>query len=208
MTNPWLQIPASDYEAHMDSPNVNQLSFLASTFCEAVENHDAGSIAILGCATGNGLQHVKDNITRRVTAVDIHPEYLDILRQRYENRISGLEIVEADLEQCTLERDAYSLVFAGLVFEYLNPEILLLEISHGLKLNGVLVSILQLSEKGLKNVSETPYTSLKVLESVIHLIAPEKFSYLAEKASLQELQTNTITLESGKPFFIGTYLKV
>ncbi len=25
MTNPWLRIPASDYEGHMSSPNVAQL---------------------------------------------------------------------------------------------------------------------------------------------------------------------------------------
>ncbi len=84
MTNPWLRIPASDYEGHMGSPNVAQQSFLAQTFKESLDNHDSSTIALLGCSTGNGLEYVNNNATQRVTAIDINPEYLEILRQRYE----------------------------------------------------------------------------------------------------------------------------
>jgi hypothetical protein len=75
MTNPWLLIPASDYEGHMGSPNVAQMSFLACTFQESIENHNARAIALLGCATGNGLEYVKANATRRVTAIDLNPGF-------------------------------------------------------------------------------------------------------------------------------------
>ena len=89
MTNPWLRIPASDYEGHMSSPNVDQQPFLAQTFEESLDKHDSSAIALLGCATGNGLEYVNKDATQRVTAIDINPEYLEILRQRYEESIPG-----------------------------------------------------------------------------------------------------------------------
>jgi len=45
MTNPWLQIPASDYEGHMGSPEVAQLTLLAQTFKEALNKYDSKSMA-------------------------------------------------------------------------------------------------------------------------------------------------------------------
>jgi len=208
MTNPWLRIPASDYEGHMSSPNVDQQPFLAQTFEESLDKHDSSAIALLGCATGNGLEYVNKDATQRVTAIDINPEYLEILRQRYEESIPGLEIMEANLETCTIENQAYSLIFAGLVFEYLEPQILLPRITSWLRLDGVMVSILQLPAKHLKRVSETPYTSLNNLNSKMELISPQTFKSMANGAGLQEIEAKTVTLESGKPFYIGTYERV
>ncbi len=70
MTNPWLQIPASDYEGHMGNPKVAQLTLLAQTFKEALNKHESKSIALLGCAAGNGLEYINNNATRRITAID------------------------------------------------------------------------------------------------------------------------------------------
>jgi SAM-dependent methyltransferase len=85
MTNPWLRMPASNYEGHMSSPKVAQQSFLAQTFKESLESQDSSTIALLGCATGNGLEYINTESTRKVTAIDLKPEYLEILRQRYKN---------------------------------------------------------------------------------------------------------------------------
>lgn len=154
------------------------------------------------------LEYINKDATRRVTAIDINPEYLEILRQRCEGCVPGLEIVEADLETCTLENQAYSLIFAGIVFEYLEPRILLPRIANWLRLGGVMVSILQLPAKHLKRVSETPYTSLKNLNSIMKLISPQEFKSRANDAGLQEIDAKTVTLESGKSFYIGTYARV
>ena len=208
MTNPWLQIPASDYEGHMGSPKVAQLTLLAQTFKEALNKHESKSIALLGCATGNGLEYINNNATRRITAIDINPEYLEILRQRFEDSIPGLEIVEADLEKCTIENQAYSLVFAGLIFEYLEPRALLNKRDSCLCHGGVMVSILQLPAQHLARVSETPYASLKTLNSIMKLISPQQFESMANEAGLREIEANSVTLESGKPFYIGTYAKI
>jgi SAM-dependent methyltransferase len=208
MRNPWHRIPASDYEGHMGHPNVGQLSFLARTFQEAMDAGDATTIALLGCATGNGLEYVKPERTKRVTAVDINAEYLHILRQRYARYIPGLEAVEADLSVCDLEERAYSLIYAGLLFEYINPQILLPRIARWLQPDGLMVAVLQLpANSHLKNVSETPFLSLKLLESVMLLVSPEEMKSAAEGAGLREVQAINVTLKSGKSFFIGTYAK-
>jgi len=192
----------------MSCPNVAQQSFLAQTFKESLDKYNCSTIALLGCATGNGLEYIKKDATQRVTAIDINPEYLKVLRERYQGCVPELEIVEADLEMCTLENQAYSLIFAGLVFEYLEPRILLPKIANWLSVGGVLISILQLPSKHLNQVSETPYTSLKTLESIMKLISPKQFKSIANDADLQEIETRTVTLASGKPFFIGAYIRV
>jgi trans-aconitate methyltransferase len=207
MSNPWLRIPANDYERHMSSPNVDQLSFLARTFKESVESHDASAIALLGCATGNGLQYVDGKNTRRVTAVDINPEYLGILRQRYERHVPGLETVEADLEKCELDNRAYSLVFAGLVFEYLDPRILIMKIAGWLHSGGIMVAVLQLQTDHSEKVTDTPYTSLKLLEPVMKLVSQEELKAQAGDAGFRDIKARTVTLKSGKSFYTGTYVK-
>jgi len=205
MTNPWLKIPASDYEGHMDSPDVAQLSFLAQAFRESLEKYDSSSIALLGCATGNGLDYINNSVTRRLTAIDINPEYLEVLRQRYLERVPGLEVIKADLEIYTGENRAYSLIFAGLIFEYLRPQVLLQRIAGWLRPGGVMVSILQLPAQNSGKVSETPYKSLRALDSIMNLISSDRFKGMANEAGLRETEAKTFTLESGKPFYIGTY---
>jgi hypothetical protein len=39
------------------------------------------------------------------------------------------------------------------------------------------------------------------------LISPHDFRSMANEAGLQEREAKTVTLESGKPFYIGTYTK-
>lgn len=192
----------------MGSPNVAQLSFLAKTFKEALENHDCNTIALLGCATGNGLEYVKNEITQRVTAVDINPEYLEILRQRYGDGVPRLEIVRDDLKKCRIEQQAYSLIFAGLVFEYLEPRALLQKIAKWLRMDGIMVTVLQLPAKKFLSVTETPYTSLKALNSIMNLIDPKQFKIISTDVGLMEIEEKEITLETGKSFYIGTYQKI
>ena len=37
---------------------------------------------------------------------------------------------------------------------------------------------------------------------------PNQFESMANDAGLMEIEAKTITLESGKPFYLGTYAKV
>ena len=207
MKNPWLKIPASDYDNHMESPSVGQSSFMAEIFKKALQKHAPDNIAILGCATGNGLEHIVGNGKKHVTVIDINPEYLDILKQRFDGKIANLKTIQADLENYKLKNNGYSFILAGLIFEYLNPQNLLKNIKNGLKPEGIVLTILQLPSEALSKVSETPYTSLKKLSSIMNLVPPDDFNIMAKKIRLVRIESETITLKSGKRFYIGTYQK-
>ncbi len=207
MKNPWLSIPASDYEGHMGLPEVNQLSFLGNVFKASLGKYDNSSVAYLGCATGNGLEYISSKRTHKLTAIDINPEYLEILRERYQTIIPSLEIIEADLNIFQGSENQYSLIFAGLLFEYLSPESLLNKISTWLKEAGVMVVVLQLGDTQIDKISITPYSSLKQLDSIMHLISVPDFKLMAMEKKLKEFESEIITLESGKIFYIGAYKK-
>lgn len=82
MRNPWLDIPLEDYEGHMSSPGVAQLKALADLFEEALNQCRPKSVAILGIAGGNGLERIDISVTNQIVGIDIHPTYLEVVRNR------------------------------------------------------------------------------------------------------------------------------
>lgn len=207
MKNPWLEIPASDYESHMDLPYVDQSSFINKAFKDTLENHNASLLAYLGCATGNGLEHIDSRVSKRVHAIDINPEYLEILRQRYQNAIPGLEITQTDLKTFDAEPENYALIFAGLVFEYLSPEPLVKKIYNWLKHGGIFKVILQLPAENQNKVSDTPYKSLQKLHSIMNLVPENRFRDMAGSSGLVEIDRKQVDLKAGKSFYLGTWGK-
>src|SRR5581483_11213619 len=115
--DPWLNIPLDDYEAHMNAHAVGQLRVLSELFAEALASCRPESLAILGIAGGNGLEHVDPSVTRRVVGIDINPDYLDTLRQRHGARLN-LELHCCDLAQQSLMAEPVQLVHAALIFEH------------------------------------------------------------------------------------------
>jgi len=73
-------------------------------------------------------------------------------------------------------------------------------------MDGILVAVLQMPAEGA-SVTETPYTSLKSLNSIMSLIDPNKFKIIAADVGLMAIEEKFITLETGKSFYIGTYKK-
>jgi hypothetical protein len=94
-----------------------------------------------------------------------------------------------------------------LLFEYLAPGPLLKKISTWLENAGVMVVVLQLQDKHVRKVSDTPYSSLKLLDPVMNLISDQNFKLLAEKSGMKELEGKRFTLESGKSFYVGVFGK-
>jgi SAM-dependent methyltransferase len=114
--NPWLALPLEDYAGHMGSEAVDQLVPLADLFAEALARLRPRSVAVLGVAGGNGLQHVDGTITSRVVGIDVNPGYLAVTRQRFPE-LRGLELACADLARDTLDVEPVAL-HAALVFEH------------------------------------------------------------------------------------------
>lgn len=207
INNPWLQISAEDYEGHMSAPNVDQLQMLNKIFSDVINEFQSKSIAVLGCTTGNGFEHmIKKNI-ERIVGVDINPEYLSICNERFEKKLPQLELVCADLKDVEFPDSSFNLIHAALVFEYVEYELLLSKISLWLKAKGILSVVLQLPSETSAPVSETDYQSLKILNPILKIIDPDEFSNKTVKNGLNEIQHNIIKLQSGKSFSVNKYVK-
>jgi len=76
MRNPWLDIPLADYEDHMALAEVAQAQLLAGFFGEALREYSPQSVAVIGCAGGNGFEKIDPGITKRVAGIDINPDYI------------------------------------------------------------------------------------------------------------------------------------
>lgn len=178
MKNPWLQIPFQDYENHMRE--VGQTEMLSRLFGDSLKRYKPGSIALIGCATGNGLEEVDPAITRVIHAVDINPAYLEQLNQRFGQTLPGLNIQCLDLEVDPLSFNNVDLIFCGLVLEYVNPDVLIPELLHALSPGGTLVMVIQ-QNRNTAFVTKTQYRSLDLLSS---------FAGTVSGAGLYELLSN------------------
>ena len=90
MANPWLNVPLTDYENHMNSAGVEQSAALSALFAEALAHCQPESVAVIGVAGGNGLDRIDSSVTRRMLGIDINPAYLDAVRQPL--RIDGFPV--------------------------------------------------------------------------------------------------------------------
>jgi SAM-dependent methyltransferase len=205
--NPWLNIPASDYEGHMSSPDVGQLQILNRLFKTILDETPHESLAVLGCTTGNGFEHIDFTRTTRVLAIDINPDYLAIARERFIHHRINIEWKCADLQSEDLGKSQFDLVHGALIFEYIDPELILPQIAAALKETGVMSVVLQLPGNNLPPVSQTPYKSLEKLAPIMKLIDRETFTDLAFRSGLNEQRGEIITLQSGKEFFFGIFTK-
>ena len=116
--NPWTVVPAADYEAHMGPAGVDQLAPLSQLFQEAYVAAQPDRVLVLGCATGNGLEHVDPNVTKRIVGVDVSLQYLGIARQRFFHLGPRLELYCSDAERFQAAEGPFDLVHAALVLEY------------------------------------------------------------------------------------------
>ncbi len=203
--SPWLAVPAADYEGHMASPNVRQLQLMSRVFGELLREFEPRSVGIVGVATGNGLERIDPARVRRVVGIDINPEYLVIARERHGARIPGLELRCTDAARARIAPRSLDLVYAALIFEYVDPAVLVPRIASWLRPDGVLAAFLQLPVAGHGKVSETPFRGVRVLEPVIHLVEPARFREIALASGLAEIRSRTRGPKAGKRFFLGLY---
>ena len=205
MKNPWFDIPLADYEGHMSSPDVGQASMIADILERTLHECSPASIAILGCAGGNGFERVNPEVTARVVGIDINPEYIAITRERFQNRLPGLELLVADLQTDDVCLEPVELVFAALLFEYVEPDVILRTIHRLLKSNGRLVTVVQLPKADGPAVTPSPFTSLQSLSSCLRLVPPDLLRQQAAAQSLSLATSEQVVLQSGKSFQVQTF---
>jgi SAM-dependent methyltransferase len=207
LRNPWLDIPEADYLGHMSSPMVNQRPVLSRLLGDALELIRPRAALVLGCSTGNGLEHVNPDVTSRVTVVDINPAYLRRLGERFPNPGYELDVRCADLADIVLEPEAFDLVHAGLVLEYVEWRPVLPRVAKALRPRGVLSVVLQLPSVSSPAVTPTAFTSVRSLESVFHFVDPGALVEAASGAGLTPSDRRTEPLAAGKAFEVLLFVR-
>jgi SAM-dependent methyltransferase len=201
----WLDIPLADYEGHMAVPGIGQADLLATQFAELLGKWSPASVAVIGCAGGNGFDRLRPEVTRRVVGIDINPQYVQELAYRYGARISGLELYVRDIQEPVARIAPVDFIYAALVFEYVALEPVLRNLRSLCRPGGILATVLQLPVDHAAPVSDSSFTSLQGLAAAMRLVAPEVLAAAATKTGFELLSSHLVRLSSGKEFAVQSF---
>jgi len=205
--NPWLALPLEDYEGHMGSAAVDQLAPLAELFGEALARLRPRSVAVLGVAGGNGLEHVDSTLTTRVVGIDLNPGYLAATKARFPD-LRGLELHCADLEHDTLNLEPVSLVHAALLFEHAGTGRCLDTAVSLVARGGHLSVVLQVPSDAHEAVTPSAYPSMAALAGDFAFVDPHQLRRVLAQRELRLTHQARLTLSTGKAFWSGYFERV
>ena len=121
-------------------------------------------------------------------------------RRRHQGRFRHLELICADILGPDGRFPPVDLVFAGLLFEYVDFSLGLARIKQLLNPSGHLGVVLQLPSLAMAEVTPTPYTSLGRLSGFMALVPPDRLEAGAGALGFTTMASATTTLASGKAF--------
>lgn len=202
MLNPWLEIPYQDYEGHM--LEVGQSQILNALVKSSLSKYLPGSFALLGCASGNGLEHVSTN-TREAYAIDINPAYLAIVKERFARR-TNIKTIWADIQEDKLPLQNIDLFFIGLVLEYVDPIKSLNNVIETLSEDGTLVIVIQKS-KPSGFVSRSRYKTLEQLKAISNEVDEAIISDFLVRNNLELVKRRELRVSNDKSFIVLEYSK-
>ncbi len=207
MANPWLSIPLQDYESHMGRDNAQQLSVLSELFKRALDICVPDSVAVLGIAGGNGLEHVNHATIRRVVGFDINARYLDEVGRRF-GTYPNLELHCVDLSEGELGIPPAALVHAALFFEHTGLGGALDNALSLVAPEDRLSVVLQLPDHQQQNVTPTAYASMQTLAEGFSLVDTSHFRGVLEKRGFRLVQEEFRPLPTGKALWLGVFASV
>jgi SAM-dependent methyltransferase len=205
MQSPWLHIPLADYEAHMGSSDVAQTGLLADVFASVLRRYRPASVAVIGCAGGNGFDRIDPRTTARVIGMDINPEYLDATARRHSGSFREFVLHNADIAGDKPLLEPVDLSYAALVLEYVDVEAALRNLWSLCRETGRLVAVLQLPSAPLPAITPTAIPTIKRLAAVMKLVDPRALVELAGGIGFALLESTRVTSSTGKQFAVHVY---
>ncbi len=188
----------------MNATGVEQLAPLRGLFAKALAWTQPSSVAILGIAGGNGLDAIDVEQTRRVVGIDIHPEYLKAVAERY-GGLPGLELHQADLAGQAVTVAKVEHVHVALVFEHAGTGQCLDNALSLVEPGGWLSVVLQLPSESEHGVSPTGYASLQALKPHFCLVDPAAFVVELAARGFGMATEDRVELPAGKAFWQGIF---
>ncbi len=203
--NPWLCVPLEDYERHMDLPEIGQAVMLCEAMAHAMREFHPKSVAIAGCAGGNGIVRIAAMGVGRIAGIDVNAAYVAEVHRRLGSWVPGLELHVADIQTGVPDCAPVDLVFAGLLLEYVEVAATLKVLRTLCTPGGALVIVLQRPSETKAAVSDSPYSSLKVLESIMRLRDTDAVTAAAQIEGFNAIGSRRERLDSGKEFEILSF---
>lgn len=194
--DPWLDIPAAEYEAHMRA--VGQAEVLREMFARVVAETRPARVAVLGCTTGADLALLDPITTELAVGVDINPSYIEIATMRLRRLGERLRLVTGNVVSAELPVGPYDLVHAALLLEYVDPDVLFARAHSWLAPAGTLSVVTQEPGPAPPPVSGTEFESLRALDGRQTLRAAGEVAEIAESAGFALAARRTVKLPSGK----------
>lgn len=204
MSNPWLNIPLGEYEGHMKSAEVQQLDVLSELFAEALACCRPTSVAVLGVAGGNGLEHVESHGITRIVGLDVNPMYLDEVRRRHADK-RGLELHCVDLAEQVVDLEPVQMVHAALVFEHAGVDRCLENAISLVAPGGALCVVLQLPGEFDQGAVASRFSSIQKLNSHFSWIDPEWLHETLAQHEFRPIHQTRRSLPAGKGFWMGIF---
>jgi cyclopropane fatty-acyl-phospholipid synthase-like methyltransferase len=208
MENPWLSIPLAEYEGHMALPEIGQAEMLAGELEFAVRQYSPKSVAVIGCAGGNGLDRLVESGIERIVGIDINPAYVKTVRRRFRSRIPGLELHVADIQSMLPQIAPVDLIFAALILEYVDVPMTMRSFQKLCAPDGALVVILQAASPNVEKTSPSPYKSIQLLAPAMRLLEQGDVQERATAAGFSLASSRIVSLRSGKDFMVLRFGKV
>jgi ubiquinone/menaquinone biosynthesis C-methylase UbiE len=206
--NPWLEIPIVEYVGHISDSYVRQYKMLNKIFHQAYSFKQPANLLVLGATDGNGLEHVSKQVTEQVVAVDINHEYTAIAQCRFHTKLPQCDFICEDVEKYKFPANYFDMIHGALIFEYVDYQKLLVKIAKSLKIGGVLSTVIQLEDANAPRISETKFTSLQKLASIMKTVDISVFRNCTFNNHLREIHQEQIKPYGEKSFYYGIFERV
>ena len=183
---------------------IEQAQLLSDIFAGVLGQYAPRSVAVLGCAGGNGFDRIAPSVSR-VVGVDINPDYVAAAEARFRGHFRDLELITGDIQKPEVSFVPVDLVFAGLVLEYVSVEDVIGRMPGMLAAGGRWVTVLQLPGAGLPQISRSPYSSLQALAGALRLVPPARVRSAAAARGYVERESHQVVSGGGKPFQVQVF---
>ena len=205
--NVWKTIPLEDYELHMQHETVGQLQVLSNLTKEYLEKLSPEIVMFLGVAGGTGLEPIDNKVTSRVFGIDINQNYLDETRKRFRHQIPNLNLVNINIATRTTEQITQAnLIWAALIFEYVETDTCFEFINSNIRENGYLVVTIQ-ENNGVNSISQTGVETVKLAGQIFKLISDSDLVAVAEKFGFYKTDFEENVLPNKKSLKTYTFVK-
>ncbi len=207
MDNIWNTIPLEDYERHMQHESVGQSQLLNKLAKKYLKKLTPEIVLFLGISGGNGLEHIDNNVTSQVFGIDINQNYLDETEKRFKDQIPNLNLLNIDISsRNTKKLIKANLIWAALIFEYVEIDICFEFITNNIQENGYLIVTIQ-ENNGVSSVSQTGIETIKSVGQIFKLVSESDLISIADKFGFRKIDFEENILPNKKSLKTYTFEK-